>query len=693
MTFRTKFGIIRVRKKDPTAQTHGKGSSMNEQEAKARIDALRAELRYHSRKYYEEDAPEISDFEYDALFRELGELEAAFPEFDDPASPTKRVGGAALERFEKFTHRVPLGSLTDVFSFEELDEFLARSAERLPDICYSVEPKIDGLSVALTYENGVFVRGATRGDGVTGEDVTENLRTVRDIPLSLSEPIPYLCVRGEVYMPRAVFEGLNAGREEAGLARFANPRNAAAGSLRQLDPKVAASRRLSIFIFNLQEGSLYMDGHAAESHTEALARLAELGFVTLPHTALLSENEAIKSHIAHLGKLRPSLPFDIDGAVVKADRFSARRALGELTNVPRWAVAYKYPPERQVTTLLDITVQVGRTGVLTPTAELAPVYLAGSTVARATLHNLDFITKKDIRIGDRVILQKAGDIIPEIVCSLPEKRSGDERPFVMPILCPSCGAPVIRDEAGEGAAVRCVNPACPAQRARGILHFASKGAMNIDGLGESAVLSLLGAGLISDAADLYSLRAEDVAKLDRMGEKSAENLVHAIESSKSAGLERLLFALGIRQVGESAAEALAAKFRTLDACMEASFEDFSATPDIGPITASGLCEFFADGENRALLERLKEAGVLTEAVKTPAADTLAGLTFVLTGTLPTLSRDEAGEKIKAAGGKVSGSVSKKTSYVVAGEAAGSKLTKARELGIPVIDEETLLSML
>ena len=666
---------------------------MTNEEAKKRIEELRASLRYHAKRYYEEDAPEISDFAYDAMFRELSDLELAFPMYDDPASPTKRVGGAALEKFEKFTHKVPLGSLTDVFSFEELADFLAKSAERVPDIAYSVEPKIDGLSVALTYENGVFVRGATRGDGNVGEDVTENLRTVRDIPLTLSEPLPYLCVRGEVYMPRAVFESLNAGREEAGLARFANPRNAAAGSLRQLDSRITASRRLSIFIFNLQEGSLYMDGRAPVSHTETLTRLAELGFTVLPHTACLSDGAAIEGHIRALGEMRPSLPFDIDGAVVKADSLAVRRTLGELTNVPRWAVAYKYPPERQETTLRDITVQVGRTGVLTPTAELAPVYLAGSTVSRATLHNLDFITGKDIRIGDRVILQKAGDIIPEIVAALPEKRTGAERPFEMPTVCPSCGHPVVRDDAGEGAATRCVYAGCPAQRARSIIHFASKGAMNVDGLGEQVVASLLSAGLIRDASDLYSLKAEEVAKLERMGEKSAENLISALEVSKRAGLERLLFALGIRQVGESAAEAIASRFRTMDACLAATFDEFAAVPDIGPITASGLCEYFADGENRALIERLREAGVLFEAVKEPPADTLAGLTFVLTGTLPTLSRDEASERIKAAGGKVSGSVSKKTSYVVAGEAAGSKLTKARDLGIPVIDEDALLAML
>lgn len=666
---------------------------MTEQEAKIKIEELREAIRYHAKRYYEEDAPEISDFEYDKMYRELGDLEAKFPSLDDPASPTKRVGGAALDKFEKFTHRVPLGSLTDVFSFEELKDFLTKCAEKAPNALYSVEPKIDGLSVALTYENGVFVRGATRGDGVTGEDVTENLRTVRSIPLRLSEPIPYLCVRGEVYMPRAVFASLNEKREAEGEARFANPRNAAAGSLRQLDSKITAQRRLDIFIFNLQEGSLYMDGRAAKSHSEALARLDELGFTTLPERKLLSSFEEITAHISALGALRPSFPFDIDGAVIKADDFSVRERLGELTNVPKWAVAYKYPPEQQETVLKDIVVAVGRTGVLTPTAELAPVFLAGSTVSRATLHNLDYIIKKDIRIGDTVILQKAGDIIPEIVRSLSEKRRGDEVVFEMPTRCPSCNMPVYRDDTGEGAAIRCINAACPAQRARAIIHFASKSAMNVDGLGTQLITLLLDKGLISDAADLYTLRAEDVAALERMGEKSAENLISAIEASKSAGLERLIYAFGIRQVGESAAEAVASKFRTLDACFAASHEDFASIADIGEITADNLCAYFASDEAKIFAKKLLKAGVLTYAVKESPKETLASLTFVLTGTLPTLTRDEASELIRAAGGKVSGSVSKKTSFLVAGEEAGSKLTKAQALGVPVIDEQALLEML
>ena len=666
---------------------------MTEQEALSRIETLRKTVAYHAARYYRDDAPEISDYEYDALFRELQELEGAYPQFDSPDSPTKRVGGAALDHFEKVTHRVQMGSLSDVFSYEELEEYLRGTEDALGEIAFSVEPKIDGLSVSLTYENGVFVRGATRGDGFVGEDVTENLRTVRSIPLRLTEPLPYLCVRGEVYMPRRVFAALNEEREAEGRPLFANPRNAAAGSLRQLDPRIAASRRLEIFIFNLQEGSLYADGHAASTHDESLRRLEELGFTVLPHRKICSGYEAIRAHVAWLGEHRASFPFDMDGAVVKADSFADRAVLGEGTTTPKWAVAYKYPPERQETTLEDIVVAVGRTGVLTPTAVLSPVRLAGTTVSRATLHNIGLIRERDIRIGDRVIVQKAGDIIPEILRSLPERRRGDERPFEMPAVCPSCGHPVVQDDDGAGAAVRCVYPGCPAQNARAIIHFASKGAMNIDGLGPQIIELLLAEGKIRDAADLYRLKPEDLACLDRLGEKSAQNLVDAIEKSKSAGLERLIYALGIRQVGEVAAEAIARRFGNLDAVLAAGVDDFAAIRDIGEITASNLIEYFSSDAARDLLSRLTAAGVSGEAVSEPAADTLAGKTFVLTGTLPTMGRDEASSRIKAAGGRVSSSVSSRTDYVVAGEAAGSKLTRARELGIPVIDEAALLEML
>ena len=660
-------------------------------ELKERIEKLRRQLTYHAKRYYVDDDPEISDFEYDRMYAELLALESEHPEWDDPASPTHRVGGAALDKFEKVAHGVPLNSLSDVFSFEELQDFLTRVGGILPEATYSVEPKIDGLSVALRYENGVFVQGATRGDGLTGEDVTQNLKTVFSIPLTLTEPLT-LTVRGEVYMPRAAFRRINERREAEGLPLMANPRNAAAGSLRQLDPKVAAERKLDIFVFNFQEGQLYADGHAPLSHTETLERLAQLGFRVLEHRTVASDAAAIIAHIEKMGAMRDSLPFDIDGAVIKIDRLADRVTLGEGTNTPKWAVAYKYPPEQKPTKLEDIVIAVGRTGVLTPTAILSPVRLAGTTVSRATLHNEDFILEKDIRIGDTVTVQKAGDIIPEVVASHPEKRNGSERIFRMPAVCPSCGEQVMRDS-DEGAAVRCTNSACPAQLSRGIEHFASKDAMNIEGLGPQVVELLLQNKLISDAADLYALRAEDIAGLERMGEKSATNLIAAIERSKGAGLERLIFALGIRSIGQVAAAALAGRYRTLEACFAATKEELIAIEDFGEITADYVLNYFSHSQNVALCRRLIEAGVLTEATAAPTGDTLAGLTFVLTGTLPDMSRDEASALIKAAGGKVTGSVSKKTSFVVAGEEAGSKLTKAQALGVPVIDQAKLLEML
>ena len=667
---------------------------MTRDEAVKRIKELTEIIEYNSRLYYEKDAPEISDYEYDALFRELGDLETEYPDLASPTSPTKRVGGRALDKFEKFTHNVRMGSLTDVFSYDELHDFTDRISATLGDgVEYSVEPKIDGLSVSLIYENGVFVRGATRGDGITGEDVTENLRTIKDIPLKLSEPIPYLNVRGEVYMSRAVFSELNEIREAEGLALFANPRNAAAGSLRQLDPKIAASRRLSIFIFNLQEGSLYMDGHPCKPHSESLLRLSQLGFSVLPDWRVLAGFDAVSEHVRYLGDARAELSFDMDGAVIKVNDLESRVTVGEGTSTPKWAVAYKYPPEEKRTKLLSVDIQVGRTGVLTPTANLAPVRLAGTTVSRATLHNANYIKEKDIRIGDTVIVRKAGEIIPEILESIKELRDGTECEFKMPDTCPSCGHPTVRDECGDGAAIRCVYPGCPAQNARGIVHFASKVAMNIDGLGPQVVELLLANGKISDVADLYTLTVEDIEPLERMGRKSAENLVNAIEESKSRGLERLLFALGVRGVGEVAAEAIAQKLQTLDNCFGAGYDDFIAVEDIGEITATALVEFFADEGTRALCDRLVALGVSPNAKSEPKLDTLAGLTFVLTGTLPTMSRDEASALIKKNGGKVSSSVSKKTSYVVAGEEAGSKLTKANELGVKVINEAQLLEMI
>ena len=663
-------------------------------EVKKRVEYLRQTLEYNSKLYYENDAPEISDYEYDALFRELVELEEKFPELDSPTSPTKRVGGRALDKFEKFTHSVRMGSLTDVFSEDELCDFVDKTNAILGNSTkYSVEPKIDGLSVSLIYENGVFVKGATRGDGITGEDVTENLRTVRSIPLTLKEKLPYVNVRGEVYMPRAVFDEINESRAEKGLPLFANPRNAAAGSLRQLDPKIAASRRLEIFVFNLQEGSLYADGRACVTHTESLNRLDELGFTTLPYRKSISGKTAIADFVATLGEMRPELSFDMDGAVVKVDDLADRVTVGEGTATPKWAVAFKYPPEEKITKLLSIEIQVGRTGVLTPIANLEPVRLAGSTVSRATLHNESYINEKDIRVGDKVIIRKAGEIIPEIVSSIKSEREEGASVFKMPALCPSCNHPVIRDTSGDGTAIRCVYSGCPAQNARGIVHFASKGAMNIEGLGPQVVELLLSAGKIKDFADLYDLTVEDIEGLDRMGRKSAENLISAIERSKSAGLERLLFALGIRQVGEVAAEEIAARMQSLDAIIDASFEDFASIADIGDITASAIVEFFSDDKVLDTVERLRLSGVSFRAVKEKKSAVFEGMTFVLTGTLPTMTRDEASELIKERGGKVSGSVSKKTSIVLAGEEAGSKLTKANELGVKVINEEEFKAML
>ena len=667
---------------------------MDRLSAEQRIKKLRKTIEYNSKLYYEKDAPEISDYEYDALFRELSDLEKEFPEFDSPASPTKRVGGRALDKFEKFVHTVKMGSLTDVFSYDELRDFISGVEETVGiGAEYSVEPKIDGLSVSLIYRDGVFVKGATRGDGEVGEDVTENLKTVRSIPLVLKEKIPYLNVRGEVYMPRRVFYELNEKRELEGKPLFANPRNAAAGSLRQLDPKIAASRKLEIFVFNLQEGELYTDGRKVEKHSESLLRLSELGFTCLPDWVVASGYENVARHVEKLGEMRPELSFDMDGAVIKLNKFSDRIKAGEGTSTPKWAVAYKYPPEEKKTKLLSIDIQVGRTGVLTPTANLEPVRLSGTSVSRATLHNINFITERDIRVGDTVIVRKAGEIIPEILESVKSERDGSEKPYLMPEFCPSCGTPVVRDDAGEGAAVRCVNPNCPSQLSRSIAHFASKGAMNIEGLGPQLVELLLSNKKISNIADLYTLTVEDIEGLDRMGRKSAENLVSAIEASKERGLERLLFALGIRQVGQVAAEEIAVKMRSADKLFSASFEDFSGIADIGEITASGLVEYFGRESTKELFCRLKELGVKTDAQAAPKAETFAGLTFVLTGTLPTMSRDVASEMIKRAGGKVSSSVSKKTSYVVAGEEAGSKLTKAKELGVKIIDEAGLLNLL
>ena len=655
-----------------------------------RIQQLRREVAYHAKLYYVDDAPIISDYEYDRMYYELLALEEAHPEYFDPASPTQRVGGKPLDKFGKVTHRVRMDSLSDVFSFEELTDFVDRVHTELPEAEFSVEPKIDGLSCSLIYENGVLVTGATRGDGVTGEDITQNVRTIFSIPLTLPEPLT-LTVRGEVYMPRAVFERLNAKREAAGQALMANPRNAAAGSLRQLDPQITAQRALDIFIFNYQEGDLYADGHAPLTHMETLDRLDALGFPAIKLRTVVHTADEIIAHIQKIGALRDDLPYDIDGVVVKVNDLSERQVLGQGVSTPRWAVAYKFPPEQKQTRLNEITIQVGRTGVLTPTAELSPVKLAGTTVSRATLHNIDFIRERGIMLGDIVSVQKSGDIIPEVVCAHPEKRDGMQIPFHMPNHCPSCGHEVVQAE-GE-VAVRCINPACPAQLSRGIEHFASKDAMDIDGLGPQIVDALIEADLVHDAADLYALTADQISALERMGEKSAANLIAAIEKSKSAGLERLIFALGIRNIGQVAATALARRYGTLEACMDATAEELCALDDFGRITADCVIEYFSRPESRQLCVRLIAAGVLTASTAAPVGDKLAGLTFVLTGTLPTMGRSEAEKLIVAAGGKTSSSVSKKTSFVVAGEAAGSKLTKAQSLGVPVIDEAELLKML
>lgn len=661
------------------------------QDAKARIEKLRRELEHHARLYYDNDSPEISDYEYDMLYRELVMLEAEHPELADPSSRTHKVGGRALERFEKVEHSRRMDSLTDVFSFDELRRFLDGVVVALPDAEWSVEPKIDGLSVALTYRGGVLVQGATRGDGRVGENVTQNVLTIASIPHRLTEPLD-ITVRGEVYMPRAVFARINESRAEHGQSLFANPRNAAAGSLRQLDAAVTAERSLAIFVFNFQDGSLYSDGRAPLSHDETLTRLSQLGFTVIDKRIVTCSTEEIFDHIGEIGRLRDSLEYDIDGVVIKLNSLTGREQLGEGTNTPNWAVAYKFPPEEKQTRLADITVAVGRTGVLTPAAVLEPVRLAGTSVSRATLHNLEFIRERGIMIGDVVTVRKAGDIIPEVVCAHPERRNGSEREFNLPERCPSCGEPVFYD-AEQKAAAMCTNSACPAQLSRSIEHFASKDAMNIDGLGSQIVELLLRAGLISDAADLYRLTAEQLMPLDRMGEKSAQNLIAAIERSKSAGLERLIYALGIRNIGQVAAVSLAARYRTLDACMTATVDELCAIPDFGMITAECVVNYFTHPQNIALCHRLSEAGLLTESTAAPVGDRLAGLTFVLTGTLPTMTRDEAEQKIKAQGGKCTGSVSKKTSYVVAGEAAGSKLTKAQSLGVPIINENELINLL
>ena len=676
---------------------------MDKSEAKKKLEELREKLRYHSRLYYENDAPEISDFEYDMLFRTLKELEAEFPDLDSDTSPTHRVGGRADERFKKVRHPVKMGSLTDVFSFEELRSFISKARDELlaegeKDIRFTVEPKIDGLSVGLTYENGRLVLGATRGDGNEGEDVTANIMTIKSIPHTLPEPLS-LTVRGEVYMPRSEFARLNAEKEENGEKLWANPRNAAAGSLRRLDAAETGERGLDIFVFNYQQGELYTDGRNPKTHEETINRLKELGFHTIDMLAVTDDCDSIVSAVEKLGEMRDNLENDIDGSVIKINSLSQRVVLGGNSSTPKWAVAYKFPPEEKATRLLDISVQVGRTGVLTPTAVLSPVRLAGTSVARATLHNIDIIRSKDIRIGDTVIVRKAGDIIPEVVGSVVKLRTGEEKEFRFPEYCPSCGEKLFFDNDGdetgaEEGALRCINAACPAQLERRLIHFASKKAMGIDGMGPKAVKLFLDEGLISSAADIYTLRREDIAGLPGMGELSADNLLAAIERSKTSGGERLLFALGIRHIGETTAADICRKFGGIYPLFTATREELCSVEDVGEIMAESVTEFFALPETRTLIDRLSNEGVLTEAVQKKTEDTsLEGLTFVLTGTLTTLTRSEATQRLKDKGAKVTGSVSKKTSYVVAGEAAGSKLDRANELGVPVLTEQELYEML
>ena len=676
-----------------------------------RAEELRRALRYHSDRYYNLDSPEISDHEYDKLFEELKAIEAEYPELDTPDSPTHKVGGTASEKFTKVTHTVKMGSLTDVFDTDALRAFVERTTASLieggfdkEDITYSVEPKIDGLSVSLTYKGGVLTVGATRGDGTVGENVTENVRAIADVPKALTSPVD-LTVRGEVYMPRESFEKLNAEKEAAGEKLWANPRNAAAGSLRRLDAAETAGRGLSIFVFNYQSGSLYKENREPQSHSETISRMEELGFKTVSLKGVCRTADEVALAVDSIGAERDSLPYDIDGAVVKVNSLEMREYLGEGTSTPRWAVAFKFPPEEKETKLLSIELQIGRTGVLTPAANLEPVRLAGTTVSRATLHNIDIIRERDIRIGDTVIIRKAGDIIPEITASVPSKRDGSETVFTFPEHCPSCGERLTYDDADEAdsvtgdisGAVRCINPACPAQRERRIVHFASRGAMNIDGMGPSCVKLLLDEALVEDVSDIYSLNAEQLESLPRMGKKSAENLIAAIERSKSNPPARLLYAFGIRHTGESASEAIVSHFGGITPLLTATAEEISEIYDIGEVTARAVSTYMALPETRAMIERLRTAGLTLDSVpsapaEAPSAD-LSGLTFVLTGTLPTMTRDEASDLIKAAGGKVTGSVSKKTSYVVAGENAGSKLTKAESLGITVIDEDGLMTLL
>lgn len=656
---------------------------MNPQEE---ILALTRELSDAGHRYYVLDDPTMPDFEYDQKLRRLEELETAYPQFAQADSPTRRVGGEALPQFQPVVHEVPLESLQDVFSFDELGEFDQRITEEAPDRRYSVEPKVDGLSVALEYVDGVFVRGATRGDGNVGEDVTENLKTIRSIPLKLENAPRRLIVRGEVFMPKKVFRALNEKREAEGQSLFANPRNAAAGSLRQLDPKIASKRQLDILVFNLQ----LCEGKTFESHTESLDYLKSLKFKVIPYT-LCETRAEIETRITAINEGREDFSFDIDGAVIKVNSLEQRQRFGSTAKFPRWACAYKYPPEIKPTVVENIVIQVGRTGVLTPKAVVKPVRLSGTTVTNATLHNQDFIAEKDIRIGDTVLIRKAGEIIPEILEVDLTKRPEGTVPYTLPAVCPVCGGPTERDP--DGAAIRCVSESCSAQKVRFLSHFASRDAMDIDGLGSAIVEQLTGEGLVETPVDLYHLTVEQLEPLDRMGAQSAKNLVASIAKSKENDLWRLLFALGIRQVGAKAAKVLAQRFGTLESIRRASLEELTAVPDIGGITAGNIKSWFERPLNQTLIEELMAAGLNTKCLTEISDQRFAGKTIVVTGTLEQMTRQEATEKIESMGGKAAGSVSKKTSFVVAGPGAGSKLKKAQELGIQVLTEEEFLALL
>ena len=665
---------------------------MEKEKAQNRIEELRKKVEYHANKYYNEDKPEISDFEYDMLMVELKNLEKQYPELITKDSLTQKVGGKVKEGFKKVEHEVPLQSLQDVFSFEEVTEFLNRIEKQakengIKEVTYVVETKIDGLSAALEYKNGEFIRGATRGNGLVGEDVTENLKTIKTIPMQIKDKID-ITVRGEVFIAKKEFEQMNLEREENEEELFANARNAAAGSLRQLDSNITKQRPLDIYIFNVQK----IDGKEFNSHYEELEYLANQGFNVNPVRIYCKTSEEVIKAIEKIGKDRETLTFGIDGAVVKVDDLSFREILGTTSKVPKWAVAYKYPPEQKETILKDIVCQVGRTGVITPMAILEPVVVAGSKISKTTLHNEDFIKEKELMIGDTVVIQKAGDVIPEIVCSRKEKRTGIEKKFEMPKTCPVCGATAIREE-GE-AAIRCTGIECPAKLFRNLVHFVSREAMNIDGLGENIISQLQEKGLISNIADIYDLTFEQIASLKKNGTKFAQNLIDSINKSKENELYRLITALGIRHVGVKAAKILAKKYKSIDNLSNATFESLSETNDVGPIVANSIKEFFCQEQTEHLLQRLKNAGVNTiEEAEESTDKRFEGKIFVLTGKLEEFTRDEAQDIIEKFGGKVSGSVSKKTTYVLAGEEAGSKLTKAQDLGIQIISEQEFIEII